>query len=199
MKFWKLASVAIVLVLTTSANAALIDNGTYTTDTVSGLDWMDLTETTGLSYNYVFSQLESEGQFDGWRYATSEDVINLINNTGGAGPYNGFSTLNIGVVEPLLDLWGYTYATNRALAMTRDPQEFGPYEFYNSVFYLYPGTENSGDFIDLTWGARVPDVGSPAHGSALIRTASPVPAPAAVWLFGSGLIGLVGFAKRKKA
>ena len=28
---------------------------------------------------------------------------------------------------------------------------------------------------------------------------SAVPVPAAVWLFGSGLIGLVGFARRKKA
>jgi hypothetical protein len=28
---------------------------------------------------------------------------------------------------------------------------------------------------------------------------SPVPAPAAVWLFGTGLIGLVGFGKRRKA
>lgn len=28
---------------------------------------------------------------------------------------------------------------------------------------------------------------------------SPVPVPAAVWLFGSGLIGLVGFAKRNKS
>jgi len=29
--------------------------------------------------------------------------------------------------------------------------------------------------------------------------ASPVPIPSAVWLFGSGLIGLIGFARRKKA
>jgi len=28
---------------------------------------------------------------------------------------------------------------------------------------------------------------------------NPVPVPAAVWLFGSGLIGLVGVARRKKA
>jgi len=28
---------------------------------------------------------------------------------------------------------------------------------------------------------------------------SPVPVPAAVWLFGSGLVGLIGFARRKKA
>lgn len=30
-------------------------------------------------------------------------------------------------------------------------------------------------------------------------TASPVPLPSALWLFGSGLIGLVGFSRRKKA
>ena len=28
---------------------------------------------------------------------------------------------------------------------------------------------------------------------------SPVPIPASIWLFGSGLIGLVGIARRKKA
>jgi len=27
---------------------------------------------------------------------------------------------------------------------------------------------------------------------------SPVPVPAAVWLFGSGLLGLAGFARRRK-
>ena len=33
-------------------------------------------------------------------------------------------------------------------------------------------------------------------GSYLVRT-SPVPIPAALWLFGSGLIGLIGIARRK--
>jgi len=28
---------------------------------------------------------------------------------------------------------------------------------------------------------------------------APVPAPTAVWLFGSGILGFVGIAKRKKA
>ena len=32
----------------------------------------------------------------------------------------------------------------------------------------------------------------------LTTTASPVPVPAAVWLFGSGLVGLAGIARRKK-
>lgn len=37
-------------------------------------------------------------------------------------------------------------------------------------------------------------------GSYLVQTsASPVPVPAAAWLFSSGLLGLGGFARRKKA
>lgn len=41
------------------------------------------------------------------------------------------------------------------------------------------------------------DIGS--GNSLTVLSVSSVPVPAAVWLFGSGLIGLVGFAKRKKA
>ncbi|MCW9006033.1 MAG: VPLPA-CTERM sorting domain-containing protein [Gammaproteobacteria bacterium] len=32
----------------------------------------------------------------------------------------------------------------------------------------------------------------------MVRDTTVVPVPAAVWLFGSGLIGLAGFARRKK-
>ena len=32
-----------------------------------------------------------------------------------------------------------------------------------------------------------------------VRFGTVVPVPAAVWLFGSGLIGLIGIARRKKA
>ena len=41
------------------------------------------------------------------------------------------------------------------------------------------------------------DYASPYIGSHLVRISS-VPVPAAVWLFGSGLIGLIGVARRKK-
>jgi hypothetical protein len=37
-----------------------------------------------------------------------------------------------------------------------------------------------------------------SDGVALVRDISAVPVPAAVWLFGSGLIGLVGLARRKR-
>ena len=37
------------------------------------------------------------------------------------------------------------------------------------------------------------------YGYALLSATTVVPVPATVWLFGSGLIGLIGLARRKKA
>jgi len=73
-------------------------------------------------------------------------------------------------------------------------------------------TDNSAEFgTDLSFyfwktGGFSPDptvtqaVGSWSFdGTTLAYAASPVPVPAAVWLFGSGLMGLVGVSRRKKA
>lgn len=60
---------------------------------------------------------------------------------------------------------------------------------------LANGGRIEGGFMLLTG-----DIASDFTGDTLIAKASPVvPVPAAVWLFGSGLLGLVGVARRKKA
>ena len=48
----------------------------------------------------------------------------------------------------------------------------------------------------VTWGTASSGVNT---GTWTVVPASVVPVPAAVWLFGSGLIGLIGLARRKKA
>jgi len=53
------------------------------------------------------------------------------------------------------------------------------------------GQPNSGSLFS----AKVSSTGP----GAFIGGGSPVPVPAAVWLFGSGLLGLIGLARRKKA
>ena len=54
----------------------------------------------------------------------------------------------------------------------------------------FPGTWNNpdGDPIDVTFVNPEIRIG-----------VAPIPVPAAVWLFGSGLLGLIGIARRKKA
>jgi len=63
---------------------------------------------------------------------------------------------------------------------------------------------SDGDRYTLEYAAHVPiddpsGFGGVYYGLQLEGTISSVPVPAAVWLFGSGLIGLLGFAKRRKS
>ena len=87
MKFLKVASITTALVLSTSVNSAVISmdrltegDGLITHDTVSGLDWLDLTETNNISRDYVLSQLGAGGEFEGFRYASSAEVVSLWAN-----------------------------------------------------------------------------------------------------------------------
>ena len=189
------------LVLSTSVNAALIDNGDYTTDSSTGLDWLDLTDTTNLSYDYVSSQLGIGGQFEGWSYATNADVIELLDNAGGSGIYyGGWSADNNGVVIPLLDLWGHTLTYGESTAITSDSNALVSWRRNLVTLNDRPSYSESLTMDNINIGSgSVENNWAYSHiGSALIRP-SAVPIPAASWLFGSGLIGLIGIARRRKA
>lgn len=76
-----------------------------------------------------------------------------------------------------------------------------------NAHFAWDGTNGGGYSLDYT--GRVPandpsgfgGVGYYLHLEGTVTTGTPpaVPVPAAVWLFGSGLMGLVGVARRKKA
>jgi len=88
MKFINLLLLALTLILSTTASAGLIiDNDSYTTDTNSGLDWLDLSFTTNQSYNDVFSDINNDlGQFkvsDGWRFASGNELNIFLSNVTG--------------------------------------------------------------------------------------------------------------------
>ena len=81
----------IFLLLTFSLNtqAALIefdfeqteDKG-ITQDTNTNYQWLDLSYTKGLSYNYVNSQTQSGGEFEGFRIANQQELNSLWSNQG---------------------------------------------------------------------------------------------------------------------
>lgn len=82
--------------------------------------------------------------------------------------------------------------------------------YINTTFDTLTMSENLGFanfWADLANGGRIEggfmltgDIASTFGGDTLIAKAGPVvPVPAAVWLFGSGLIGLIGIARRKKS
>jgi len=51
-----------------------------TIDTNTGLEWLDWTESTNISYPDIVEQFGSGGDFEGFRHATSREIITLLRN-----------------------------------------------------------------------------------------------------------------------
>ncbi|HSH28376.1 MAG TPA: VPLPA-CTERM sorting domain-containing protein [Thiohalobacter sp.] len=68
----------------------------------------------------------------------------------------------------------------------------------NGCFGIYAATIDLSGFAGTFSGIRL-DIGGSSAVPSLVGTTAPaaVPVPAAVWLFGSGLLGLVGVARRR--
>ena len=197
MKFWKITSAVFALALSSSANAALIDNGDITTDTISGFEWLDVTLTAGKSYDYVSSQFGAGGQFEGWRYASSAELSGFFDSAGGSGEYIGYDPSHHSIVPDIMNMWGTltVYSANTTtIAMLADSPADGLH-YYASIYEFYSYV-NRDDYINLFEGSWDDTRTNTGISSALVR-ASVVPVPAAVWLFGSGLIGLIGVARRR--
>jgi hypothetical protein len=79
-KFLKIIGIGFILSVSTLANATLIDNGDYSTDTESGLDWLDWTLTVDKTQAEALIIYGSEG----WRTATQTEATNLMVNFFGA-------------------------------------------------------------------------------------------------------------------
>ena len=217
MKYLKLVTLTTALVLSTSVNAAIISvdwqsagDNLITKDTNNGLEWLDLTATSSRSYNDISSKLGADQEFDGWRYATTTEISGFFDSFGGdSNFYNGWSTQNNGLFDVIAPYWGDLMCeeigcvqpgdgASSFITSESDPvygtawQRYG--YLYDNVYDLLSATE---DRVDLDSGpVSVDEAGNYRFGSALVR-ASVVPVPAAVWLFGSGLIGLIGVARRK--
>ena len=68
------------LFLNSLVSADIIDNGRYTTDTATGLDWLDVTASLNKSYNEVIEQFGPNGEFSGYRYATATEFNTLVSH-----------------------------------------------------------------------------------------------------------------------
>ena len=111
---------------------------------------------------------------------------NIDNNTKqpGTGLYEGFTTGSDSNVDPVSGLTSLTL-TGTNLALTGSTAGIGS----------WTGTLLSVGNVGAAWGAFD---GTPYSEVYNVSVTGPVPIPAAVWLFGSGLIGLVGVARRRR-
>lgn len=188
-----------------SANYQTSGDNLITHDTATGLDWLDLTETAGLSYDYVASQFGVGGEFEGWRFATIYEVSRFFDAFGGYshnGQYgSGHDDANYKLFESIAPKWGDLACEQSGCVKGSGQSRF----FTGDVQYGYgriTGTQYGAWEPD--YAIVAPDYGSYTgasiyYGSALVRSGvPPIPVPATAWLFGSALLGLIGISRKGK-
>jgi len=190
-----------------SASAELLSMDWQTTgdnlltqDTMSGLQWLDLTETYGSPVGTVSAELGTGGQFEGFRFATDAEVENFWLNFGidlSAGAPTSAASLDSNV-ETAVGFLGNTWNTYAwwdypfgASGITATPNGTGHYAM--GAYQTDWGTTTYETFGTITVTDGLSNI--QPYGSYLVL-ASPVPVPAAVWLFASAL-GLLGWMRHK--
>jgi hypothetical protein len=204
----------IALAFSFSAHAAFTDHGTYSSDDSTGLDWLKLTGSAGQTYD------NAETLNPGWRYAVESEVDDLfatlfldsgyVDGTT-AGEQNAHwsrQSTKTGTWPQFLAVVNWENIMGRTTeAAPGDFYSFGLYLRENDPVLRAMGTRNlnanSSRLADnwvysdeYTLNASIFN-GTAGYGTFLVRT-SEVPIPAAAWLFGSALLGL-GVFKRRKA
>ena len=171
-----------------------------THDMVSGLQWLDLTETYGLTYSFVSGEFGTGGQFEGFRYATNAEVQNLWSNwsidLSAGAPTSASTDPNVEIAASFLGntwniyaSWDYPFGASGITANSNvtGHNAMGAYQSEWGVVYETDGNITVSDTLSNIQ----------PYGSYLVL-ASPVPVPAAAWLFGSVLIGIVEIRRKFK-
>ena len=202
------AACACLAVVTFSADAALVSRlgGLAVYDTEADLTWLadaNYAMTSGYDADGAMNWVDANawaaglnvGGVDGWRLAPSL-------NADGSGPCIGYNCTGSEMGNLFYNVLGgiagssiiTTHNTNYDLFSNVQAYgywsatEYAPNTLNAWRFYMNYGRQGTSRVVldFYAWAVQSGDV-------------SAVPVPAAVWLFGSGLLGLIGVARCKKA
>jgi len=168
------------LVLSLDASAALIErdwtapgDAALTYDTDTGLEWLDLTKTAGLSYNDVIPQLVPGNIFQSFAYASTQQIIDLFSAVD-LEEFDNAKTTEGPKISLLLSFWGVLWNFNpgeRSEFVTANTDGLPAGEHWTGrVFWL--STLDTG--VAANGDTRADTSNSFTIGSALVRQATTV-------------------------
>lgn len=196
----------LVFVSANTAQAALVDRGggmIYDTDL--NITWMANANGNGMMTWHnalIWADNLTYGGYTDWRLPTTLQPDSACQAQGAGGDSYGYNCIGSEMGHLFYTELGGTAAssifdsTDPDLALFTNIQ---PYWYWSSTEYAldpshawtfgftnsFQGAANKGFDTMVAWAVRPGDVAA-------------VPIPAAAWLFGSGLLGLLGIARRKK-
>lgn len=191
------------------------NDGLILRETNSNLEWLNLTQSYGLSYNQVFAMTDDpEDLFEGWHIARESEMISLFNAVGGDGHYciDGPIHGAGNSVDLLMQYWGISSQEGRGTYVIYDSLTWFQTELLVKMARLENNPYYDEDDEGVLWPA--PDdiemdseclvdlhISMAQIAVALVRAApaNPVPEPVALLLMGPGLAGLIGTCRKKKA
>lgn len=194
MNFLKAFCIIAIVALSNPVHATLIDNGAFSSDDTTGLDWLDLSISIGQSFN------SAETENTGWRYATNAEVEGLF-GTMFEGYYShrsddySFSqdyTHYADLVQDASNWWSlFGGVSANSLGMYKDENDIirtlGVSRYYSTGWFVY-GKNYTKDLSDQA------DNQLDSYGTLLVRNTDgfvgQVPEPAMTILFSIGLAGL---------
>jgi len=185
----------------------VIDDANFGTDSVlrdvtNSRDFLRLDLTMGYGYNGIISQTGVGGLFEGWSVANSSNLLDL-GSSSGIIP-RSFDPIQLSLAEDIRDWFCPTGTCLRITANGSHARGLITDGRQSANGAPSRGAFQIGLINDIFIGETV--VEFKINGFAgltdkteevwLTRT-SVVPLPASVWLFGSGLIGLIGLSRSK--
>jgi len=203
----RLAGAVVLLALSVHAQAAFearwsrFGDNTVIHDTSTGLEWLRLDQTRGISYDSVYAQLDTT--FEGFAFADSGQMNGLVRGVGipywnyGAGPPPSQSLLDAS--HSFLTLFGALGDGTTSLSLSGfpywgDPSGYDPGVPFHGDLYLQAWTlwwtPTRTNYVDDHAPFAKPE-SYPRIGSFLVSTA-PVPEPSTYALMLAGL-GFLGF------
>lgn len=206
--FVAMVCTAVLVASAEQVQSALIDSGAVTSDTATGLEWLDVTQSQGLSYDSVSSQFGIGDAFESFRYATRAEVDQLFRNAGFGATDGIFRTADFTVAQDFMNLVGVTSASARGdavLGITGDLIGSNSRQVFTVAFEVPPFQNPSAGYaigLDSAGSSLVlSNQDASFRGSWLVRqTAANIPEPTtlAIWSVLGGIGLAVGHRRRRR-